>query len=142
MSRARDVVARCGYRCDLCLAHKTKIRSPTDQERISDGWFQYFGFRIPPEKVRCDGCLAPDSERPHLIDKGCPVRACILTRGIENCAHCDAYPCEKLTQRFVDRDALAAGRGAPIPEEDYLSFVEPYEGRKVLDAIRRTARRP
>jgi len=67
-----DLITRCGYRCNLCPAYKENIHSKEDQERTSDGWFRIFGFRIPPEKILCDGCLTPDSEKPKLIDSGCP----------------------------------------------------------------------
>jgi len=34
------------------------------------------------------------------------------------------------------RERTAARLGTPIPEEDYLTFIEPYEGLKHLDEIR------
>jgi hypothetical protein len=39
-------------------------------------------------------------------------------------------------QRADARERIAARLGTPIPEEDYLAFVEPYEGIKHLDEIR------
>jgi hypothetical protein len=39
-------------------------------------------------------------------------------------------------QRADARERIAARLGAPIPEEDHLSFIEPYEGIKHLDEIR------
>jgi len=132
-----DIVTRCGYRCDLCLAYKGNIGDPADQEKISDGWFRCYGFRIPPEGIRCDGCLTPDRERPNLVDKRCPVRACVLEKGLENCAHCGEYVCEKLAGRIVSRAAVEAKLGRIIPEQDYRDFVRPYESRPVLDALRR-----
>jgi len=39
-------------------------------------------------------------------------------------------------QRADARERIAARLGTPIPEEDYLGFVEPYEGIKHLDEIR------
>jgi len=39
-------------------------------------------------------------------------------------------------QRADARERIAARLGTPIPEEDYLAFIEPYEGIKHLDEIR------
>ena len=53
------MLTRCGYRCDLCLAYAPNVSAhPENQQILSDGWFQYFGFRLPPEQIYCDGCLA------------------------------------------------------------------------------------
>lgn len=130
------IVTRCGYRCDLCLAYTGNIRGPADQQKISDGWFAYYGFRIPPEEIRCDGCLTPDGECPRLVDARCPVRACVIAKQLVNCAGCAQYVCDKLGSRIVNRAELEAKLGRPIPEQDYQDFVRPYENRPRLDALR------
>lgn len=130
------ILTRCGYRCDLCLAYTGNIRGPTDQKKISDGWFTYYGFRIPAEEICCDGCLTPDAERPRLVDARCRVRACVLARGLANCARCTEYACDKLTSRFVSRAEIEAKLGRRIPEQDYVNFVRPYESKSRLDALR------
>ena len=131
-----EILTRCGYRCDLCLAYKENIRGPADQRKISDGWSSYYGFRIPPEEIRCDGCLTPDVKHPRLVDAGCRVRACVLERGFAHCAGCGEYACDKLASRFVSRTEIEAKLGRPIPEQDYRDFVLPYESKPRLDALR------
>lgn len=42
-----EVLARCGYRCDLCPAYHDNVSSDADRQRTSDGWHKYFGFRVP-----------------------------------------------------------------------------------------------
>ncbi len=67
------ILTRCGYRCDLCLAYRPNIEEhPENQQALSDGWHKYFGFRIPPAAICCDGCMSPDS---HLLDPGLPREA-------------------------------------------------------------------
>ena len=129
-------IARCGYRCDLCPAYTDNISSEEDRAKVSDGWFRYYGFRIPPEAICCDGCLAEDCDNPHRIDPDCEVRQCAEKRGLPNCAHCDEYICDKLTKKMVDPDKTVRQAGAPVPQEDYVRFIEPYSNRKVLDEIR------
>jgi hypothetical protein len=100
------ILSRCGFRCDLCLAYRPNVEAnPSNQQILSDGWYKYFGFRIPAEKIICDGCMA---DNPRLIDTKCPVRPCVLERGLANCADCPDYICEKLSDRFVVYEKLAA----------------------------------
>ncbi len=122
--KEQPIITRCGYRCDLCLAYKENIESEEDKQVISDGWFKYFRFRIPPEDISCDGCLSPKKE-PHLIDEDCPIRACVIEKGIDNCSRCEGYSCEKFETRAVDREDFEK-----ILEEDYQKFVRPYENKK------------
>jgi hypothetical protein len=120
------IIARCGYRCDLCPAYKGNIHDPEDQQRTSDGWFKYYGFRIPPEKIRCDGCL---DERPEArrIDTTCPIRPCAIARGVETCEYCPKCGCKKFASRTVTLERVEKRFGAPIPPADYRWFVLPFE---------------
>jgi hypothetical protein len=122
------ILARCGYRCDLCPAYRENIRGPEDQQRTSDGWFKYCGFRIPPEQICCDGCL---DERPEArrIDANCPIRPCAITRGLKTCAACPDWGCERSESRTVTRAWVEQRIGAPVPPGDYRWFVLPYERR-------------
>lgn len=127
------VLTRCGFRCDLCLAYEPNItRHPENRKTLSDGWFTYFGFRTPPEAISCPGCR---SDKP-VLDAQCPVRPCALSRGHETCASCEQYVCDKLRQRIVSREEVRARIGREIPEDDYRRFIEPYENKPRLDALR------
>lgn len=128
------ILTRCGYRCDLCLAYRPNVESsPSNRQTLSDGWFKYFGFRLPPAAIVCDGCMA---EAPHLIDSSCPVRPCVIAKGLDNCAACGEYVCEKLTERLVLYEQIRAQAGTDIPQGDYDCFIRPYENKRRLDAIR------
>jgi hypothetical protein len=130
-----EIVGRCGYRCDLCPAYTANIHGADDKQRVSDGWFTYYGFRIPPEQIQCDGC-SDDSANARRIDPDCKVRACAITRGVDTCASCEQYPCDELKGKFVTRSWVEAKTGAPVPDEDYKTYVEPYEAEKALNRIR------
>jgi len=128
------ILTRCGYRCDLCLAYKPNIEAnPSDREKLSDGWFKYFGFRVPPQEIFCEGCMADD---PHMIDQTCPVKPCVIESGLDNCSQCEEYVCEKLTERLVVFEAVRQRIDANIPEDDYLCFIRPYENKQRLDTLR------
>ena len=128
------ILTRCGYRCDLCLAFKPNVENnPSNQQKLSDGWYKYFGFRLPPAKVVCDGCI---SEHPRLIDQGCQVRPCVIEKGLDNCAQCEHYVCEKLTERLVMYEEIKYRVRAEILEDDYQCFIRPYENKKRLEELR------
>lgn len=134
------VLTRCGYRCDLCLAYRPNLESnPENRQILSDGWFTYFGFRIPPEEILCDGCLAEDAR---LVDTACPVRPCVIERGLPNCAACGQYICAKLEERMVSREEVHQRMRAEIPEEDYRRFILPYENKPRLEEIRAAGAQP
>jgi hypothetical protein len=129
-----EILTRCGYRCDLCLAYRPNVEKNTsNQQALSDGWFAYFGFRIPAENILCDGCL---SDPARLIDQACPVRPCVLERGLQHCGQCPEYGCKKLIERLVVYEDIAARIGAPIPEGDRARFIAPYENKSRLDKLR------
>lgn len=135
----KERIACCGYRCDLCPAFKENITGEQDQQEVSDGWYKYYGFRIPPDEIYCDGCLPENCDNPRLIDADCAVRPCSQRRGLPNCGHCHEYICEELARKIVDFDAIVRKQGGVIPPEDRARFLEPYEGKKVLDTIRKSA---
>jgi hypothetical protein len=56
-----EILTRCGFRCDLCLAYKPNIeKHPENKQKLSDGWHKYFGFRIPPDEIYCEDCMAEE----------------------------------------------------------------------------------
>ena len=128
------ILTRCRYRCDLCLAYRPNVAAtPSNQQKLSDGWHKYFGFRLPPSEICCDGCMA---DNPKLIDASCPVRPCVIERGLDNCSQCEDYVCEKLAQRLVVREEVERRTGLEISEDDYACFIRPYENKRRLDALR------
>lgn len=120
------ILARCGYRCDLCPAYRENIRTPEEQQATSDGWFRLFGFRIPPEQIPCDGCR-DDRMLARRIDAGCPIRHCAMRRGVETCAECPELGCAQFASRAVTRAGVEQRIGTRLSEEDYHRFVLPYE---------------
>jgi len=133
------ILTRCGYRCDLCLAYRPNVEvNPSNRQKLSDGWYKYFGFRLQPAEIICDGCM---SEDPRLIDQKCPVRPCVIESGLDNCSQCDLYVCEKLKERLVVYEQVKDRIGAEIPEDDRFCFIRPYENKQRLDGLRPSSHR-
>jgi len=132
-----EKIGFCGYRCELCPAYKDNITCDEDKQKASDGWFKYYGFRIPAEEIYCDGCLANDSTNPRRIDAECKVRACALQHNLPNCAHCDDFMCEKLSEKIIDTKKIAEKVGGSILPDDFEHFIKPYNSAKILADMRK-----
>lgn len=130
------ILSRCGNRCDLCLAYKDNIAKHDQRALLSDTWFKIYGFRIPPEEIYCDGCLADcKSESYQLINEQCPVRQCVIGKGLENCSQCNEYPCEKFQQRVVISENLLENN-PDISKHEYTIGIKPYENKNRIDWLR------
>ena len=129
------ILTRCGYRCDLCLLYKPNVDlNPTDFQKLSERFYKYFGFHLSSPPVLCDGCL---SEKARLVDTGCPVRPCVIEKGLDNCSQCEQYICDKLKQRLVVYEEVKERVGFDIPQDDYVFVIRPYENKLRLDALRK-----
>jgi hypothetical protein len=136
--------SKCGATCARCPAYRENASTPEDRQQCSDGWHKYLGVRLSVQRCYCDGCQTPDDRDPIFVigTRGCKIRRCAVFNGVETCAHCSAYPCEAVRTQFSfdpgARERFAARFGAPIPEEEYLTFIEPYELHKHLESVRAT----
>ena len=90
------------------------------------------GSETVTENARCDGCLHDG----RLADKNCPVRPCVIARGIENCAHCDDYPCDMLKKLWCGEEELR-GRFGDIPDDDFNLCMRQFISKPRLQEIRR-----
>jgi len=137
-----DVIARCGFKCNLCLIYRENLKKDEqNRKKFRDGLEKYYGDKLTLEECYCDGCLTDDSEGPVRITKDCDVRPCVIARNIENCAYCDQYPCQRVEKKFVERCKVEERYGSPISEEAYKLFIMPYESRRTLNKIRQGVKR-
>lgn len=139
----KDLFSKCGCNCSRCAAYKENVKTDEARRRGSEGLKKYLGFRIKPDRMYCDGCQTPDDQLRSSFERyirSCAMRKCAIKTGVETCAHCSEYnACYKdldILSPDLNREELAARLGAPIPEEDYVAFIEPFERRKHLDEIR------
>lgn len=129
----KEIIARCGYRCDMCLAYKA---DENNRKKFKDGLKEYYRYNLKLEYCYCEGCLE-ENENAVLMDKNCKIRLCVLKKGIENCAYCEKYPCSLLKKKLIDGQIVEKKYGKPIPEEEYICFIKPYENKILLNNIRK-----
>jgi len=66
----------------------------------------------------------------------------VISRGLENCAYCPDYACEKLQERLVTLEDMESKAGCKISKDDRLNFIFPYENKVRLDTLRASKNQP
>jgi hypothetical protein len=97
---SNEIVAYCGIVCSDCPAYTaTQAGDQAALQRVLEQWRQEFNApTMTIEYVACDGCLSGEQKCGYCA--GCEIRACGVTRGVANCAHCPDYACDKLEGFF------------------------------------------
>jgi hypothetical protein len=107
-----DNVSYCGLVCETCPIYlATREQDPEKKHEmkidISRQINEHYSQETKPEEVGdCDGCKA---ETGSMYCISCEIRTCAAEKGLENCAHCDEYACDKL-QEFFAKDPQAKER--------------------------------
>jgi len=91
-----QLIAYCGLACSTCPAYMAT--QGNDIARLTVLAQEWLGGDNDHSQILCDGCAA--GGRLMQWCSQCSTRACAIERGVENCAHCDDYGCEKLQKVF------------------------------------------
>ena len=96
------IIAYCGLVCTGCPAFvATQASDHQALERVAAEWREAFNAaEITADSIICDGCLGSNGGRFCFHCYECGVRACGVERGVDNCAHCADYGCDKLVGFF------------------------------------------
>lgn len=103
----------CGLVCETCLIYLAAREKDGDKRydmraRIAREIKKLYGEEYKPENISdCDGCKA-ESGRLFSGCKDCRIRNCAKRKGVENCAYCAEYACEKLDDIFATEPAAKA----------------------------------
>jgi len=101
-----EMIAYCGLVCHTCQILQVTREEDSEKKaqmiaEIVEQCKKHYGVEHKPEDITgCDGCL---TENGRLFSgcKDCQIRKCAKAKGIESCAYCNEYPCEKLEKFFV-----------------------------------------
>ena len=136
-----NLVSKCGIDCGACPwgPYPRKDMTAEEFEQYRNHGKKILGYM--PIKTPCATCQTPDEKIPKkskLPNKKCLIRQCVDKIGVANCAYCSRFPCDtvKETAGLWNRESIEAKLGAAISEEEYHSFVEPFEGISRLEVIR------
>jgi len=95
-----EMIAFCGSGCQECEAFLA-TRNDDDEKRaeIAQLWSKQYNADIKPEDINCDGCKSV-GDRHFNYCNVCEIRKCGMERGVEDCAYCNDYSCERLEKFF------------------------------------------
>ena len=97
-SPTEKLIAACGLDCSGCEAYIATQSGDADElAKVAKHWSEQYGGECTPEYCICDGCLT-GGRISGAHASSCQIRDCVQSRGIENCAQCDDYICEKLAE--------------------------------------------
>ena len=91
------MIAYCGLVCTGCPAYLATLKDDdAERQRVAELWSKEFGGDFKAEDINCDGCLSPG---PRIFShcNQCEIRKCGMGKGVENCAHCADYACDRLS---------------------------------------------
>jgi hypothetical protein len=102
----KEMISFCGLTCHKCpiyLATREQDTNKKHQMRveIAQAIYEIYKEKMEAKDVTdCDGCK---TEKGRLFSGStkCEIRKCAKAKGIENCAHCSEYACEKLEKFFA-----------------------------------------
>ncbi len=137
----RDLFGKCGFNCGGCPwgQYARKDMDADEFEQFRKRCKEILGYK--PTRKPCLTCQTSNEKMPKgakLPPRSCLIRQCVDKIGVENCAYCSRYPCEYVKEHGSqwNREYFEEKLGRPISDVDYLTFIEPFEGLKNLEAIR------
>ena len=90
------MIAFCGIVCSDCRALiATQTNDIELKKEVAKAWSTK-KETLKAEYIDCDGCLTT-GQRLFKFCRICDVRSCGYEKGVENCAYCREFPCEKLS---------------------------------------------
>ena len=109
------IIAACGNDCSVCPRYTSHPfeKSPEELHRTAELWMR-IGYRdhvVTNEEIACKGCR-PENRCRYQVVK------CCEEKGIETCAECETYPCNKMKECFrITKSFGPACRQACTAEE-------------------------
>jgi hypothetical protein len=95
MAMTKEIVAYCGLLCNECPAYiATQADDLEMRIKTAKGWSTK-EHKVDADDIICDGC--PAGGRLNVFCSECEVRRCAVEKGVENCARCGDYACDRLT---------------------------------------------
>jgi hypothetical protein len=94
------MTAFCGLICSECVAFLvTQENDDEKRAEVAKLWSEQYKVELKPSDINCDGCIS-NSTRLVGHCNVCEIRKCGKQKGVQNCAYCDDYVCEKLEGFF------------------------------------------
>lgn len=90
------MIAYCGLNCSNCEAYiATQEDDAAKREETARKWSELYKADIMAEQINCQGCKSDNVRFSHC--NVCDIRQCCISMGVDNCANCEDYICDKLS---------------------------------------------
>lgn len=100
-----EMIAYCGLECFKCPVYLAgKNDDPGAREKVAAEWSKIFNWDLKAEDMVCDGCLV-DNGVLFKFCRQCEPRKCCRSKGIDTCASCEDYACDKI-KVLIDYDPV------------------------------------
>jgi len=134
MGKTEDkMIGYCGYNCYLCAARSDDINV---RQKLVNAWRKYLGHEhYTAENVACEGCK---NEGDKIADKQCQARPCAREKGLESCAQCNDFPCDKVKHLMGSSVGILAYRAPQfkeITEEEFNLCIQQWNSMPNLIKI-------
>lgn len=94
------LISACGIDCATCECRIATLADNDEmRQSVSEQWSQMYESPIGIQHINCQGCMQPGVKFAHCSE--CDIRACVTAKGLNNCAECSEYQCEKLSEFLV-----------------------------------------
>jgi hypothetical protein len=94
------MLASCGLECTKCEAFiATQNNDDALRAKVAKEWAELYNAPITPEHINCTGCSS-QGVKIFYCDNMCEIRKCTTAKGFQNCASCESYGCDKLSEVF------------------------------------------
>lgn len=125
----KEMISYCGFNCHHCGARSD---DPKIRQKVVDGWKKFLHLDMyTVENIKCDGCRSNGK----LADKQCQVRPCVTEKGLDNCAACDNFPCDKIERFIMHRYGFMLWghkKMPPMSEEEYRLCIRQFDNLQNL----------
>jgi hypothetical protein len=97
MENKKALAAPCGMYCGVCGVY---IADRDNNLKFKESLTKVYGVSV--DEIKCKGCL---SDEPFVLCQACPVKSCVIEKGLGGCHQCDDFPC-----KIIDNLPLNIGK--------------------------------
>jgi hypothetical protein len=138
MKNKKALAAPCGMYCGVCGVY---IADRDNNVKFKESLTRVYGVSV--DDIKCKGCL---SDEPFVLCQACPVKSCVLEKGVEGCHQCGDFPCKIIDSLPLDIGKKVILRAIPTwrelgterwMEEEEKRYHCPHCGHKLFRGAKR-----